>query len=118
MVCTRRGFASRLGLLLAGVSGAGDWARSAACADPSSALAAQHEEHSKLPMTTHASGNAENKLAAAEEIWEKLLAGNQRFVAGKLMARDVVARRSAVLAAQQPQVVAVPVTRGARQVQS
>jgi carbonic anhydrase len=56
-------------------------------------------------MTTHAAGNEENKLAAAEEVWEKLVAGNQRFVAGKPAVRDVVARRSAVLAGQQPQVV-------------
>ena len=100
---TRRGFASRIGLLLAGVSGGGAWARPAVWPGASSAHGAQHEEHSKLPMTTHASGNAENKLNAAEEVWEKLLMGNRRFVAGKLMARDVVARRSAVLAGQQPQ---------------
>ena len=46
-------------------------------------------------MTTHASGNEENKLAAAEEIWAKLLEGNKRFVAGKPLARDLVARRTA-----------------------
>jgi carbonic anhydrase len=58
-----------------------------------------------MPMTTHASGNAENKLAPAEEVWAKLLAGNQRFVAGKPQVRDVVARRSQVLAGQQPRIV-------------
>lgn len=99
MECTRRGFGARLGLLMAGASMEGVWAHA------SLLLAAQHDEHSKLPMTTHASGNEENKLTAAEEVWEKLLAGNRRFVEGKLMARDVVARRNAVLAGQQPQAV-------------
>jgi len=99
MDCTRRGFASRLGLILAGASGAGAWAGAP------SPVAAQHADHSKLPMTTHASGNAENKLTPAEEVWANLMAGNQRFVAGKPLARDVVARREAVLAAQQPRVV-------------
>jgi carbonic anhydrase len=56
-------------------------------------------------MTTHASGSAENKLAPAEEVWTKLLEGNQRFVAGKPMARDIIARRSAALAGQQPRIV-------------
>jgi carbonic anhydrase len=56
-------------------------------------------------MTTRASGSAENKLAASEEVWERLLSGNQRFVAGNPMRRDTVNRRSAVLAGQQPQVV-------------
>ena len=105
MDCTRRGFASRLGLVLAGALNGDAWARSAVWAGASSARAAQDEEHSKSPMTTHASGSDENKLAAAEEVWAKLVEGNQRFVAGKLLARDVVARRSAVLAGQQPQAV-------------
>lgn len=105
MDCTRRGFASRLGLLLAGVSGGGAWARPAVWTGTSSAPGAQHEQHSHLPMTTHASGSAENKLAPAEEIWANLLAGNQRFVAGKPLVRDEAGRRSAVLAGQQPQIV-------------
>jgi len=105
MDCTRRGFASRLGLTLAGALSEDAWARSAVWAGASSAPAVQEEEHSKSPMTTHASGSDENKLAAAEEVWAKLLEGNQRFVAGKPLARDLVARRSAVLAGQQPQVV-------------
>ncbi len=105
MDCTRRGFASQLGLTLAGAVSEDVWARPAAWAGASSAGAAQHEEHSQSPMTTHASGSDENKLAAAEEVWAKLMEGNQRFVAGNLLARDVVARRSAVLAGQQPQVV-------------
>jgi len=105
MDCTRRGFAYQLGLTLAGVVSKDVWARSAAWAGASSARAAQHEEHSKSPMTTHASGSDENKLAAAEEVWAKLVEGNQRFVGGKLLARDVVARRNAVFAGQQPQVV-------------
>ncbi len=96
---TRRGFASRLGLVLAGASGAGAWAGAI------SPVAAQHTDHSKLPMTTHASGSAENKLAPAEEVWASLMVGNQRFVAGRPLARDVVARRKAVLGAQQPGVV-------------
>jgi carbonic anhydrase len=56
-------------------------------------------------MTTHASGNEEDKLAAAEDIWEKLVEGNLRFVAGKPLLRDFVARRTAVLAGQHPKVV-------------
>lgn len=105
MDCTRRGFASGLGLVLAGALSEDAWARSSVWTGASSAVSGQHEEHSKLPMTTHASGSEENKLSAAEEVWAKLVEGNQRFVAGKLLARDVVARRSAVLAGQQPQVV-------------
>jgi carbonic anhydrase len=56
-------------------------------------------------MTTHASGSAENKLAAAEEVWEKLLEGNRRFADGKPLVRDLVGRRRAVLAGQHPQIV-------------
>jgi carbonic anhydrase len=56
-------------------------------------------------MTTHASGNEEDKMAAPEEVWAKLVAGNERFVSGKTMARDVVARRNAVAHGQQPQAV-------------
>ena len=104
MEFTRRGFVSCLGLILAGTSVRNAWEDSVAWAG-SSPLAPQHEEHSKQPMTTHASGNEENKLAAAEEIWAKLLEGNKRFVAGKPLVRDLVARRNAVLAGQQPQVV-------------
>jgi len=104
MDCTRRGFAPRLGLALAGALSGDAWARSGVWAGASSS-SAQHEEHTQSPMTTHASGSDENKLAAAEEVWAKLMEGNQRFVAGKLLARDVVARRTAVVAGQQPQVV-------------
>lgn len=104
MNLTRRVLVSRLGLIAAGSAVGGAWVKQIAWAG-SSPQAPQHEEHSKQPMTTHASGNEENKLAAAEEIWAKLLEGNKRFVAGKLLARDVVARRTAVLAGQQPQVV-------------
>src|SRR5271166_3184195 len=109
---TRRGFASRLGLLLAGASRGGAWAREAVWTGALSAPGAQHEDHSKLPMTTHASGNAENKLAPAEEVWAKLLEGNQRFVAGKTMLRDVVARRRAVLAGQEPRIVVLACSDG------
>jgi len=101
MDCTRRRFASRIGVLLAGATGGGAWARPVGW----TGAAAQHEGHSRQPMTTHASGNAENKLAPAEEVWAKLLAGNQRFVLGKPLVRDVVERRKAVLAGQQPRVV-------------
>ena len=104
MDCTRRGFVTRLGLILAGTSVGGAWEDPAASAG-SSPFAAQHEEHSKQPLTTHAQGNEENKLAAAEEIWAKLLEGNKRFVAGKLLSRDLVAGRTSVLAGQQPQAV-------------
>ncbi|MGA3327911.1 MAG: carbonic anhydrase [Terriglobia bacterium] len=105
MDCTRRGFASRFGLLLAGVAGGGAWGCPAVGTGASSGPAAQHEQHSRLPMTTHASGNAENKLAPAEEVWANLVAGNRRFVAGKPLVRDEARRRSAVLAGQQPRIV-------------
>lgn len=104
MDLTRRSLVSRLGLILAGTAVEGVWQKPIAWAG-SSPQAPQHEQHSNQPMTTHASGNEENKLAAAEEVWAKLLEGNKRFVAGKPLARDVVARRTAVLAGQQPQVV-------------
>lgn len=56
-------------------------------------------------MATPAPSSTENRLAASEEVWEFLLAGNQRFVAGNPMHRDTVNRRTTVLAGQQPQVV-------------
>jgi len=96
---TRREFASRLGLLLTGVSAGCAWA---AALPP---LGAQHEPHSTLPMSSHATGNEENKLAAPEEVWAKLLEGNRRFVDGKPLVRDVVKQRSALVRGQQPQVV-------------
>lgn len=105
MDCTRRGFASRLGLLLAGALGENAGARPAVWPGASSPFAAKQADHPNEPMTTRASGSAENKLAASEEVWERLLAGNQRFVAGNPMRRDTVNRRSAVLRGQQPQVV-------------
>lgn len=97
---SRRKFASRIGMLVATVAGSGAWMPGAGTAEP-----AQHEGHPETPMTTHASGNAENKLAAPEDIWAKLMAGNQRFVAGKLTAHDVVARRAAVQEGDQPPVL-------------
>jgi carbonic anhydrase len=105
MDCTRRGFVSRFGLFFAGVSGVGAWGNPAGWARPTFPLAAQHDEHSKQPMTTHASGSEENKLTDAEDVWAKLIAGNARFVAGKPIKRDVVARRGALLGGQHPQVV-------------
>lgn len=99
---SRRGFVSSLGIFIAGASTGSAFVETAAWA---ATPAQQHEEHSKLPMTTHASGNAEDMHAASEQIWAKLLEGNQRFVAGKPLARDLIARRSAVLSGQQPQVV-------------
>jgi len=105
MDCTRRRFASRMGTALAGALTEDAWAHAAVRAGASSARGTQNEEHSKAPMTTHASGSDESKRSTAEEVWAKLLEGNQRFVDGKLLARDVVARRRAVLAGQQPQAV-------------
>ena len=99
---SRRGFVSSLGVIIAGVSAGGALPESAGVA---ATPAQEHAEHSKLPMTTHASGNAEDKHAASEQIWAKLLEGNQRFVAGKPLVRDLIARRNAVLSGQQPQVV-------------
>ena len=97
---TRRGFASRLGMYVGGATVGAAWAAAA-----SSPQEHEHEEHSKQPMTTHASGSSEDRLAASEQVWGKLVEGNNRFVTGKTLARDVVARRSAVLSGQQPQVV-------------
>ncbi len=105
MDCTRRVFASRLGLFLVGASGGGEWVHSALPASGSPATGAQEEQHSHQPMTTHASGSSEDKLSAAEDVWAKLLAGNQRFVAGKPMVRDVVERRKTLLGGQHPQAV-------------
>lgn len=105
MDCTRRSFASHLGLALSCAAGAGSWNAPEAQAGFSPAPDAEEEEHSKLPMTTHASGNAENRLGAARGVWTTLMAGNQRFVEGKLLTRDVVGRRSEVLPGQHPQVV-------------
>ncbi len=96
---TRRGFATQLGQYVAGATASAAWAAA------SSPQEEHHEEHSKLPMTTHASGNSEDLLAAPEQVWAKLMEGNNRFVAGKTLVRDVVARRSAVLSGQQPQVI-------------
>src|ERR1017187_1359947 len=105
MDCTRRGFVSRFGLFFAEVSGVVPWGNPAGWARPTFPLAAQHDEHSKQPMTTHASGSEENKLTDAEDVWAKLMAGNARFVAGKPIKRDVVARRGALLGGQHPPVV-------------
>jgi len=49
---SRRGFVSSLGVIIAGAS-AGSALEEISWAVPP---AQQHEEHSKLPMTTHASG--------------------------------------------------------------
>ena len=108
MDCTRRAFVSGSGLALAGAFSKDAWARPAAWTGGSATPEAQqekHEEHPNTPMSTHASANEENQLAAAEEIWAKLLEGNQRFASGKPLVRDVVARRNAVLSGQHPQVV-------------
>jgi carbonic anhydrase len=105
MELSRRKFASGLGWLAAGLAGSDAVARSEGLGWDQIAANDQHEDHSHLPMTTHASGNSENQLAPAEEVWKKLLAGNQRFVTGKTLSRDVVARREAVKAGQQPQAV-------------
>jgi len=99
---TRRKFVSKFGLIIAGASAGSVWEEPVGWA---ATPAQQHEEHSKLPMTTHASGNSEDAHAASEQVWAKLLEGNQRFVAGKPQVRDLIARRTAVLSGQQPQVV-------------
>jgi len=102
MDCTRRTFTSRLGMLVAGASLAGALEESAAFAG---ALTPQHPDHSTQPMTTHASGSDENKLVAPEDIWAKLLEGNQRFAAGKTLAREPVVQQGVAHASQQPKVV-------------
>ena len=95
---TRRSFASRLGWLSVGVLGG-----KAVAGLPASG-AGQEPDHSHLPMTTHAWGSAENKLAAADELWANLEAGNQRFVAGQPAPRELVARREELATGQHPQV--------------
>ncbi len=42
--------------------------------------------------------------SAADELWATLVAGNQRFVIGKPMARDPVARRAQLVTTQSPSV--------------
>lgn len=95
MNLTRRSFSSRLGWLLAGASAGNAWAGAATPQEP---------QHSREPMTTHAWGSAENKLAPEDELWANLLTGNQRFVAGKPATRELVKRREELLAGQHPQV--------------
>jgi carbonic anhydrase len=42
--------------------------------------------------------------SAADELWAALVAGNQRFVVGKPMPRDPIARRAQLVASQSPSV--------------
>ncbi len=100
---SRRRFASRLGLLVAGAVTEEPVARPAAWPEASSA--ALQDDHAHRPQPTPAAGSTENKLAVSEEVWEKLMAGNHRFVEGNPLRRDTVNRRNAVLGGQQPQVV-------------
>ena len=103
MRCTRRDFGSRLGLLLAGASGGNVWARAAGRAGAPPSAAGQDTQH--LPVTTYAKGSVEGQRAGADQIWAHLLAGNQRFVAGKPLPRELVQRREELVAGQHPQAI-------------
>jgi carbonic anhydrase len=102
---SRRGFTSRLGLLVAGALAEDATAGPAAWPGASSPHVAQQDDHAHQPQPTPAAGSTENKFAVSEEAWEKLMAGNHRFVEGNPLRRDTVNRRTAVLAGQQPEVV-------------
>lgn len=104
MDLTRRGFVSRLGMLCGGVAMPGRWLKPSAWTVAPSALVTPRHLHTKDSLDTHASESAADKLAAAEEIWANLMAGNARFVAGKPMVRDIVDRRSELIATQKPKV--------------
>jgi carbonic anhydrase len=54
------------------------------------------------PHTSHAPGHA---TPSASEIWGSLMAGNQRFVAGKPEARDVVSLRHQLASGQSPKAI-------------
>ena len=102
---SRRGFTSRLGVLVAGALAEDAAARPSAWTGASSPRAAQQDDHAHQPQPTPAAGSTENKLAVSEGVWEKLMAGNHRFVEGNPLRRDTVSRRQMVLAGQQPEVV-------------
>jgi len=105
MSCSRRGFGSRLGLLLAGVSGGNLWARAAGPIAASPRAEGQETQHAPSPMTTHAKGSEEGQHAGPDQIWAHLLAGNQRFIAGKPAPRELVQRRERLVAGQNPQAI-------------
>jgi carbonic anhydrase len=54
------------------------------------------------PHTSHAPSHA---TPSASEIWGRLMAGNQRFVAGKPEARDVVSLRHQLASGQSPKAI-------------
>jgi carbonic anhydrase len=57
------------------------------------------------PAAHHAHHAASEPARSADQIWTDLLAGNKRFVAGKLQIRDVSALRGKLAAGQQPHVI-------------
>jgi carbonic anhydrase len=50
----------------------------------------------------HASHAPSHTTVSAEEVWNSLMAGNRRFVAGKPQTRDLVSRRHMLIAGQSP----------------
>ena len=55
-------------------------------------------------QSAHPKATAQNS-SSADQIWAELMDGNQRFVAGKPKARDLVQRRASLAKGQQPKVV-------------
>jgi carbonic anhydrase len=58
------------------------------------------------PASHHAShATSADSVRSADQIWTDLMAGNKRFVAGKLQIHDVSALRGKLAAGQQPHVI-------------
>lgn len=65
-------------------------------AQQAAAPPAQHPAHH---------GAAHHPSASAGQIWDELMAGNQRFVEGKPRARDLVKQRAGLVRGQRPKVI-------------
>lgn len=59
------------------------------------------------PSSQHSAGHhaATPPPASADQVWNDLMAGNRRFIAGKAQTRDLVSRRASLAKGQQPRVV-------------
>ncbi len=53
----------------------------------------------------HSSHAASHAAPSAAEVWQSLMAGNQRFVAGKSQARDLVSLRRKLVSGQSPKAI-------------
>ncbi len=63
---------------------------------------AQAPANAAAQHTSHAPTQA---APSADEVWNSLVAGNRRFVAGKLQARDIVSLRQKLVAGQSPKAI-------------